>query len=42
MCVPLPFVLQETVEHMEVDPSRGEPLRINFDVTWRDMPCASE
>ena len=31
---------QEKVEHMEVDPIRGARLRVNFDVTFPDMPCA--
>ena len=31
----------EKVEHMEVDPVRGAArMRVNFDVTFPDMPCA--
>ena len=27
---------------MEVDPVRGETLRVNFDVTFPSMPCSGE
>lgn len=30
----------DKVETMEVDPVRGARMRINFDVTFPDMPCA--
>jgi hypothetical protein len=33
-------LLQEKIEHMEVDPIRGASMRINFDVTFPSMPCA--
>lgn len=46
-CTPHPkhpgcCLLQEVVEFMEVDPIRGETLRINFDITFPSMPCAGE
>ncbi len=34
------FLAKERVEFMEVDPIRGERLRVNFDVTFPSMPCA--
>lgn len=34
------YQTSEKVEHMEVDPIRGAKMRINFDITFPDVPCA--
>lgn len=34
------YLAVERVEFMEVDPIRGQRLRVNFDVTFPSMPCA--
>jgi len=33
------YLTTETVDHLFVDVSRGEKLRINFDVTFPHIPC---
>ncbi len=34
------FLTIETVDHLYVDVSRGEKVRINFDVTFPSIPCS--
>ena len=34
------YATVDVVEHMEVDPIRNANMRINFDVTFPDVPCA--
>lgn len=33
------FMTTEIVDHLVVDTTRGEPLRINFDITFPHLPC---
>lgn len=34
------FMTTETTNHLRVDPSRGEKLKINFDVTFPHISCS--
>lgn len=34
------YLQTETVDHLLVDVSRGEKLRINFDITFPHIPCS--
>lgn len=36
------YLSVETVDHLFVDVSTGEKLRINFDVTFAHIPCSRQ